>query len=54
MTHMYLTTMKTVILTLMAWSLIFFKQRLDEMEDTALVTEWTSNIEEAYYDMFQD
>ena len=44
---MYLIIMMTAMLNLITWSLIiFFRQRLDELEHTDLATERTINMDE--------
>ena len=50
MKSIYLTIMMTVMLIIITWSLKqIVKQRLDEMEHPALITEWTSNMDKSDY-----
>ena len=43
---MNLICMMTVMLNSIAWSLIFVKQGLDELEHPSLIIEWESNMNE--------
>ena len=44
MKSMNLIIMMNFMLNITTWSLFFVKQRLDELEHTDLITEWTSNV----------
>ena len=45
---MYLIIMMIVTLNLTTW-IFFVKQRLDELEHPALITEWKNNTDKDYY-----
>ena len=49
MKSMNLIIMMNFMLNITTWSLFFVKQRLDELEHTDLITEWTINVYEYAY-----